>query len=116
MTISNSALSAQIPGLSTQILDYESLFERLQAGNTVITGNSRLSRVLTDQYNQWRINRGDSQWQSPQILSWNLWLDKLWETASLNGVAGTDRAVPGSRQLISLWESILKNEPLAHDL
>jgi probable DNA repair protein len=116
MTISNSAISTQISGLSTQILDYESLFERLRAGNTVITGNSRLSRVLTDQYNQWRIDRGDSQWQSPEILSWNLWLDKLWETASLNGVAGTDRAVPGSRQLISLWESILKNEPLAHDL
>ncbi len=116
MTISNSAISTQISGLSTQILDYESLFERLRAGNTVITGNSRLSRGLTDQYNQWRIDRGDSQWQSPEILSWNLWLDKLWETASLNGVAGTDRAVPGSRQLISLWESILKNEPLAHDL
>ena len=116
MTISDSAISTQISGLSTQILDYESLFERLRAGNTVITGNSRLSRVLTGQYNQWRINRGDSQWQSPEILSWNLWLDKLWETASLNGIAGTDRAVPGSRQLISLWESILKNEPLAHDL
>jgi len=72
--------------------------------------------VLTGQYNQWRINRGDSQWQSPEIMSWNLWLDKLWETASLNGVAGTDRAVPGSRQLINLWENILKNEPLAHDL
>jgi probable DNA repair protein len=116
MTISDSAISTQISGLSTQILDYESLFERLRAGNTLITGNSRLSRVLTGQYNQWRINRGDSQWQSPEIMSWNLWLDKLWETASLNGVAGTDRAVPGSRQLISLWESILKSEPLAHDL
>jgi len=116
MTISNSALSAQIPGLSTQILDYESLFDRLRAGNTLITGNSRLSRVLAGQYNQWRIDRGDSQWQSPEIISWNLWLDKLWETASLNGIAGTDRAVPGSRQLISLWENTLKNEPLAHDL
>jgi probable DNA repair protein len=116
MAISISALSSQIPGLPTQILDYESLFDRLRAGNTLITGNSRLSRVLAGQYNQWRIDRGDSQWQSPEIISWNLWLDKLWETASLNGVAGTDRAVPGSRQLISLWESILKNEPLAHDL
>ena len=116
MTISDSALSTQIPGLSTQILDYESLFDRLRAGTTLITGNSRLSRVLGGQYNQWRIDRGDSQWQSPEIISWNLWLDKLWETASLNGVAGTDRAVPGSRQLISLWESTLKNEPLTHDL
>jgi len=116
MTISNSALSAQISGLSTQIISYESLFDRLMAGTTLITGNSRLSRVLAGQYNQWRIDRGDSQWQSPGIISWNLWLNELWETASLNGITGTDRAVPGSRQLISLWESTLKSEPLAHDL
>ena len=104
------------PNLPSQVIDHEALFHRLQAGHTLITGNSRLSRVLSGQYNQWRIDRGDSQWQSPEIISWNLWLDKLWETASLNGIAGTDRAVPGSRQLISLWESILKNEPLKHDL
>ncbi len=116
MTISNSALSTQISGLSTQILSYESLFDRLMGGTTLITGNSRLSRVLAGQYNQWRIDRGDSQWQSPGIISWNLWLGELWEIASLNGVAGTDRAVPGGRQLISLWESILKSEPLAHEL
>ena len=116
MTISDSALSTQIAGLSTQILDYESLFDRLLKGHSLITGNSRLSRVLTNQYNQWRINRGDKQWQSPDINSWNLWLDILWEAAALQGLAGTDRAVPGSRQLANLWESTLKNEPLAHKL
>ena len=82
----------------------------------LITGNSRLSRVLTDQYNQWRINRGDRQWQSPKIVSWNLWLDSLWETASLQAISGTGRAVPGNRQLISLWEATLKQEPLANRL
>jgi len=116
MTNSSSGLLTQLSGLSTQILDYESLFERLQAGHTLITGNSRLTRVLSDQYNQWRISRGDRQWQSPEIISWNLWLDKLWETASLQGLAGTGRAVPGNRQLISLWESTLKTEKLKHNL
>ena len=116
MTDPRSDHSTQTSGISTQILDYESLFTRLQAGNILITGNSRLSRVLTDRYNQWHITLGERQWQSPKIISWNLWLNKLWETASLNGLAGTDRAVPGSRQLISLWESTLKNEPLAHEL
>jgi len=116
MTNPGSDYSTQISDLSTQILGYESLFTRLQAGNTLITGNSRLSRVLADRYNQWRINQGERQWQSPKIISWNLWLGELWETASLNGITGTDHAVPGSRQLVSLWESTLKNEPLAHDL
>lgn len=116
MTVYGSDLSTQIAGVLTQILDHESLFTRLRAGHTLITGNSRLSRVLSDQYNQWRINQGDAQWRSPQIVSWNLWLDKLWENATLQGFDGTDRAVPGTRQLISLWEDILKSEPLAHEL
>jgi len=116
MTISGSDLSTQIAGLSTQTIDYEPLFDRLANGHILITGNSRLSRVLTNQYNQWRINQGDSQWRSPEIHSWSMWLDKLWETAALQGVAGTGRAVPGSRQLASMWENVLKNEPLRHNL
>ena len=116
MTISSSDISTQLPGLSTQTLEYEALFRRLQSGHSLITGNSRLARVLTNQYNQWRIGRGDRQWQSPAITSWNVWLDKLWETASLQGMSDTDRAVPGSRQLISLWESTLKQEKLDHQL
>ncbi len=116
MTLSNSGLSTQIPGLSAQIIDYESLFTRLQSGHTLITANSRLVRVLSNQYNQWRISRDGLQWPSPKIISWGLWLDKLWESAGLQAIAGTNRAVPGSRQLLSLWESTLKNEPLAHEL
>jgi len=102
--------------LATHVLGHEALFERLQAGHTLVTGNSRLMRVLTSQYNQWRTRRGDRQWQSPAIVSWGLWLDRLWESASLLGVAGADRAVPGARQLSSLWESVLKHTPVSHNL
>jgi probable DNA repair protein len=116
MTHSGSVFSTQLSGLLTQILDHEVLFIRVQAGHTLVTGNSRLARVLTTLYNQWCLDRGESQWLSPKIIAWNLWLDKLWETASLQGIAGSGRAVPGSRQLISLWENTLKNEPLAHQL
>jgi len=116
MTNSGPDTSAQISGLSTQTLGYESLFERLKAGHLLITGNSRLARVLTNQYNQWRIDRGDRQWQSPAINAWNAWLDKLWDSATMQGAGGKSLAVPGSRQLLSLWESTLKHEPLAQQL
>jgi len=104
------------PNLPNQAIDYEALFDRLQAGHTLITGNSRLSRILSGQYNQWRINQGARQWQSPAIMSWNVWLDRLWEDASLQGLDGSNRAVPGSRQLISLWEHALKNERFSKNL
>lgn len=108
--------TTQISGLLTQTLDQESLFARLREGNTLITGNSRLARVMTNQYNLWRTGLGDRGWESPVIVSWSAWLDQLWKTAGLRGVGGTDRAVPGNRQLVSLWEDVLRKEPLAHKL
>ncbi|MGA9575257.1 MAG: hypothetical protein WBS20_15060, partial [Lysobacterales bacterium] len=106
----------QITGFLTQTLEYESLFARLRTGQTLVTGNSRLARVLKNKYDQWRAGQGDRQWQSPVIISWNTWMDRLWETASLHSRPGTGRAVPGPRQEISLWESTLKTEKLAHFL
>ncbi len=116
MTNTRSDNSTQIPGLSAQILDYEQLFGRLRAGHTLVTGNSRLARILAGLYKQWRSGQGDRQWPSPVITPWNLWLDELWVAASLHGVEGTGRAVPGSRQLVNLWENTLKSEPFAHQL
>jgi len=97
-------------------IDRESLFGRLASGLTLVTGNSRLARVLNNQYSQWRINQGDTQWQSPAIHSWDVWLGKLWEAASLQGIKGTSRAVPGSQQLVSLWENVLRDDPRAQQL
>ncbi len=100
----------------TQTLSYETLFARLRDGHVLITANNRLARLLTGQYNQWCISRGDSQWQSPDVVSWTAWLDSLWENAAIRGIKGTGHAVPGERQLLSLWENTLKTEPLAHQL
>jgi probable DNA repair protein len=116
MGISNLQLLTQIPNLPTQTVNYTTVFSRLQSGHTVVTGNSRLARALTGQYNQWRIGRGDRQWQSPDCVPWSQWLGKLWEQAGLEAVTGTGRAVPGDWQLICLWESTLKEGTLKHDL
>jgi probable DNA repair protein len=92
-------------------IDRESLFERLRAGHVLVTGNSRLSRVLTDAYSQWRIARGDRHWASPQILPWAAWVGQLWELAALQGGVDASRAVPGERQLNHLWERVLRSDP-----
>ena len=116
MTTASSDVPTRIAGLLTQTLGYESLFVRLRDGHSLVTANNRLARILSDRYAQWRIMVGDTQWPSPDVLSWAACLDRLWESAAIAGVAGTDRAVPGGRQLLSLWETILKDTPLAHDL
>jgi len=95
------------------VVDLNSLFESLESGLLLVTGNNRLARVLSGQYNQWRIARGDRQWPSPDILSWDAWLDRLWEQASLHGADGTERSVPGTLQLLSLWQNVLREDPRA---
>lgn len=102
--------------MTVSTVDYPTLFEDLASGLRLVTGNNRLARVLSGQYNQWHMDRGDQQWNSPDIVSWNAWIDMLWETAGLRGLAGTDRAVPGNQQLISLWEFVLRDDPRARQL
>lgn len=99
-----------------QTIDYEPLFDRLSSGLLLITANSRLARVLAGQYTQWRIKRGDSQWNSPGILSWDAWIGNLWEIAGLQGIEGTQYPVPGNQQLLSLWECVLKDDERAQQL
>ena len=102
--------------LPTQTLAYEELFLRLQNGHQLVTGNSRLTRVLTGKYAQWRAAKGDLQWPSPRVMSWGQWLHECWEAASLQGIDGFDRAVPNQRQLTSLWESTLRSSSVKHNL
>ncbi len=97
-------------------LDFEPLFARLKSGNTLITANSRLSRILSDQYSQWRIKQGDLQWPSANIISWNLWLDQLWDAATLAGITGPQLAIPNQGQQICLWETVLRKDKLAASL
>jgi len=108
--------STQITGLSAQTVGYEALFAKLRDGETLVTGNSRLARFVRERYNQWRAGQGARSWRSPVVVSWNAWLDRLWETASLHDCPGAGRAVPGPRQLLSLWEQTLKTAPVRHSL
>ena len=102
--------------MTVSTLTYASLFERLSSGLLLVTANSRLARVLAGQYTRWRIERGDRQWPSADIISWDALLNRLWEAAGLQGPEETQGCVPGNQQLLSLWESILSNDPKAGHL
>jgi probable DNA repair protein len=102
--------------MAESTVEVHSLFSDLAGELTLVTGNSRLARVLGIQYGQWRLEGGDSQWQKPDILSWNAWLGRLWESAGLLGIEGADKAVPGNHQLINLWERTLRDDARARQL
>lgn len=108
-------MTTPFPEMDQEHTDLGTLFERVRSGETLVTANSRLSKVLTGQYNQWRMAGGDRQWRTPRIFSWDIWLHGLWEQAGLNGVEEACRAVPGAQQLTNLWDRVLREErrPLA---
>jgi probable DNA repair protein len=85
------------------------LFSRLQGGHVLVTGNSRLARVLSVQYGQWRMRHGEQQWPSPGILPWTAWLEALWDQAGLQDAEGSGRPVPNRQQLQNLWENVLSD-------
>jgi hypothetical protein len=47
-------MSELIPDIPEEILEHESLFEELAGGLHLVTANSRLARVLENQYSEWR--------------------------------------------------------------
>jgi len=96
--------------MTDSTLDVHALCSELANGLTLVTGNSRLARVMAIRYGQWHMEQGARQWPSPDILSWEAWLSRLWETASLESLPGTERAVPGKHQLLSLWERTLRED------
>ncbi|NNK37045.1 MAG: hypothetical protein HKP03_01080, partial [Xanthomonadales bacterium] len=95
-------MTAETGEFPEERLKPETLFERLSEGLCLVTANNRLSRILHGQYVQWRTRRGDRQWPRPDILAWDDWIDRLWDSGALEN---DDRggAVPGAHQLRALW-------------
>ncbi|NNE06362.1 MAG: hypothetical protein HKN15_11625, partial [Xanthomonadales bacterium] len=91
------------------------LFERLEKGHQLVTGNNRLARVLHERYARWRSDRGDRQWASARITPWSAWLDELWDEAVLAGVDGTTAAVCNTTQATALWQTVIRDRDRAHE-
>ena len=55
------------------------ILRALDEGATVVTAGHRLARVLRQEYNTIRQERGDAAWQAPTVLPWQAWISALWE-------------------------------------
>lgn len=78
----------------------------LDRHTTLITINQRLARVLRGEYDRARLAAGEGTWESPDILSYPLWLQRCWYEFA----AGSERPVPAllsADQDLSLWEQVI---------
>ncbi len=72
----------------------------------VITGNSRLSRILLKKFDTEQVQAGRQVWESPPILPWEAWLRQLWGQGVLSDPAATPVLLNRSQEL-NLWEQII---------
>jgi len=74
---------------------------QLSDGATLITVNQRLARHYQRRYDAWQIGQGTLVWNTPDVLSWSAWLNRLHDSALSEGLI--DLAVLNAALDERLW-------------
>ena len=83
------------------------LLQHIASGATVLTVNSRLSRHLLSEYEQWQLKQGSTHWPTPQIVPWNGWVQRQWQA-----LAFVDMDLPtllAEEAALALWERVIES-------
>jgi ATP-dependent helicase/nuclease subunit B len=62
-----------------------SIAAAIENGDTVITSTARAARALRRSYGEAQRSQGREAWQSPDILDWDSWLNRLWQKRLRSG-------------------------------
>jgi ATP-dependent helicase/nuclease subunit B len=89
---------------------YGELFAALENGATVVTGNNRLARSLIKAYGKTRQQSGQQAWATPDVLSWQAWLKRLWQHSELNSGRGSELTLISETDATVLWELIVRQD------
>lgn len=77
-----------------------------EQGVTIITANKRSSRTLLDAYARSRQKRGDKAWRTPDIVSWDGFVLRMWSDLLYSG-AGPNAILLNGSQERRLWEQVV---------
>src|SRR5712691_3383452 len=92
------------------------LFQRLAEGHAarimVVTPNSRLSRVLTSEFDSFQVAKGLTVWEAPDILPFGAFVERLWEDALYSELGDKLPLLLTPAQEQQLWEQILEGSDL----
>jgi probable DNA repair protein len=73
----------------------------------VLTGNQRAARTLLEHYGQWKKKNKKAGWYTPRIMTWDAWLEGLWDTLLFTG--GARQALMSTAQERYLWQEVLRH-------
>ena len=79
----------------------------LQPGTTIVTASARLARRLSWQYTMSRLAAGEQVWETPDILPWAAWVDRLW--AQHQWASGRGESMISAAQCRLIWQQVLES-------
>jgi ATP-dependent helicase/nuclease subunit B len=83
-----------------------SIAAAIENGDTVITSTARAARALRRSYGEARRSQGQEAWQSPDILDWDSWLNRLWQKRLRSG--DETRLLLTTLQEQQIWVRVVK--------
>ena len=93
--------------IELQSISQAEIFDALDRGVTVVTGNKRLAAATRLAYERSVVDKGFEVWPTPDLLPWTAWLQRVWEEAVVSGVAQAPELLLTPEQEQRLWEDIL---------
>ncbi len=92
----------------------QNLTTLLENGYSLLTPTMRMSRVLNNQYANFRMNSGALAWESADILPWQTWLNRFWENRSIG--SSNIPVYLNTAQQLSVWLQIIENPTYAEHI
>jgi ATP-dependent helicase/nuclease subunit B len=83
-----------------------SIAAAIENGDTVITSTARAARALRRSYGEAQRSQGQEAWQSPDILDWDSWINRLWQKRLRSG--GETRLLLTTLQEQQVWVRVVK--------
>ena len=108
-------MEGAVPVIAKQAL-IERLAEGLASGITVVTPNRRLALSLSREVGDRHVANGRAVWESPDILPFGAFVERLWSDAAFSERGATIPALLSEVQEQALWDQIVGRSSLAKGL
>jgi len=86
------------------------VFEALKSGASLLVASQRQARTLQIAYASRMLEEERLAWQSPDLLTWNAWLERYWDEFTAPSLAKEQlvtRTLLSPVQEAMLWESVI---------
>jgi ATP-dependent helicase/nuclease subunit B len=98
---------------------HDTVFGALRSGATLVVASQRQARTLQIAYGRRMQQEEQLAWPSPDLLTWNAWLERCWDEFSAPLLAeevSVPRTLLSPVQESELWEAVIRHSAFGNEL